>query len=711
MPTLEEIMTAESTAGIRSRRELLLAEKRERAAEVARSADLAPRRRARLEHRVEAALSPLIAVGYHLLPNRGWPGSRSARIDLIVVGPSGLFIIDTSIWSDLTIRDGRVLRSNADVTVELAELADLGYATEAVMAEVGLAAGEIHPLVVLSGRSAVTERIGTVEIVGDSEIARYILGRGDRLTPPQVQSILHASEDHFPHRGSDALTEPRHPIGVDFDETDAADSADPADHPNYDTIPLLTNSALSRQLEAVLAAPSIEPWMAFPGADMARVIRRGFSGPMRVRGSVGTGKTSLALHRAAYLARSQPRVVLFTSYISTLPAVQASRMKQLAPDVAGRVEFVGTHAFAKRLLSDRDVRLNLQPAVADAEFELVWRTVGRLGPLGRLDPKSTYWEDEIEHVIKGRGISTFEEYAALGRPGRGQALTAEQRRAVWDLYLAYQNRLDFRGVHDEADMILLAEASLRDSPLDRYGAVIIDEAQDLSATMIRMLHLLVGDRPDGLTLISDSKQSIYPGGYTLSEVGVSVGGRGIVMATNFRNPPPILEFAQAVVAGDDFVDVDDEPIEARVAISAPSDASGEPLIVRFTNRATHDAELPRRIRSMLTEPGTQLGDIGILALTTFGVRAAVTALGKANIPVIELTNYDGRPVDAVKVGTVKRAKGLEFGRVILAQIPSTLLPGADESKRGGSDHGTLQKRELYVAATRARHSVWIGSVP
>jgi superfamily I DNA/RNA helicase len=480
-----------------------------------------------------------------------------------------------------------------------------------------------------------------------------------------------------------------------------------------DTLPMISSAQLMNQVAAVVKAPALEEWMAFLDPEQARLVRRSFNGPSRIRGAAGTGKTVVGLHRAAYIARTQPGVVLVTSFVSTLPAVQATLMQRLAPDIRERIEFVGTQSFAKRLLSDRGIRSNLQPAIADAEFDIVWRTIGKPGPLGRLEPKPTYWEDEIEHVIKGRGITTFEEYANVERTGRLRGLTAEHRRAVWELFTAYQARMLARGAHDEADIILLAEKSLRDDPLDRYGAVIVDEAQDLSSTMIRMLHNIVGNKPDGLTMIGDYKQSIYPGGYTLGEVGISLAGRGVVLGTNYRNTAEILRFAESLLANDDFVDIEgarrsavDDVVVAR---SGPA-----PLLVRFSNRAAHDIEIPRRIRA-LVDAGVHYGDIGILALTTFGVRAAIASLQKANIPVLELTHFDGKPVDAVKIGTIKRAKGLEFKQVLLAQVPANLLPGEHDliptQEGAAAEHTELQKRELYVAMTRARDGLWIGTIP
>ncbi|HMH58161.1 MAG TPA: UvrD-helicase domain-containing protein [Galbitalea sp.] len=708
-------MTAASSADVDSRREMLLAEKRERTAALARRAAARYQVQPHVERDVLNALSPLIEIGYHLLPNRGWPGNRSAQVDLIVVGPSGLYIVDTKSWSDVTIENGRVYRQDADVTDDLASLADLAYTTEAAMADIGLAPGEVHALVVLAGNSNIHARIGTVEMIGESGVASYILQRGLRFTQSQFRRVLAASLDYFPvvaapmqrtitaqHAGDqpvDELTDPTHVPGH---------LAIP------EQIPTITSAGLMSQVAAVVKEPPVEEWMAFLDPEQARLVRRSFNGPSRIRGAVGTGKTIVGLHRAAYLARTQPGIVLVTSFVSTLPAAQASLMRRLAPDIRERIEFVGTQSFAKRLLSDRGVRTNLQPAIADAEFEIVWRTVGKPGLLGQLEAKSTYWEDEIDHVIKGRGITTFEEYAAIERTGRLRRLSIEQRQAMWELFTAYQARMLARGAHDEADIILLAEQSLRGEPLDRYEAVIVDEAQDLSAAMVRMLHHLVGDKPDGLTLIGDYKQSIYPGGFSLGEVGISLAGRGVVLNTNYRNTAEILRFAESLVSGNDFIDIEGARKGSADDVDVPRSGPA-PLLVRFSNRAAHDIEIPRRVRALVADDGISYGDIGILALTTFGVRAAIASLQKANIPVLELTHYDGSPVDAVKVGTIKRAKGLEFKQVLLVQVPATLLPGEHDlvppEEGAAAEQTELQKRQLYVAMTRARDGLWVGTIP
>ena len=187
-----------------------------------------------------------------------------------------------------------------------------------------------------------------------------------------------------------------------------------------------------------------------------------------------------------------------------------------------------------------------------------------------------------------------------------------------------------------------------------------------------------------------------------------------MLTTNHRNTVEILRLAESVVSDDTFIDIEGIAENSTDAVHVPRSGPA-PLVVRFSNRAAHDAEIPRRVRELVTDTELSYGDIGILSLTTFGVRAAVAALQKANIPVLELTHYDGTPIDAVKVGTVKRAKGLEFRQVLLAQVPSTLMPGEHDlvaaEEGAAAEHTELQKRELYVAMTRAHDGLWVGTIP
>ena len=678
--------SAGHSAGEEGRRLRALADEHERLAAEARDAAERWMIAHRTERHVAASLAPLSAAGYSFLHDRGWPGARSrAQIDHVLVGPGGLFIVDTKAWADVEIAAGRIFRGQADVTDDLEGLADVGYGTEAVMAELGLAPGEVHVVVVLAGRDMKPTEVGGVVVVGERRAAVHINSYGRRLTDAQVNTVLSAALNHFPVLGSAPAA-----LDASIPEPVLAESAPE---------PLLEIEDVTEILLAGLMAAPIEDWMAFLHPSQAKLVRRGFNGPARIRGAAGTGKTVVGLHRAAYLARSQRTKVLVTSFVRTLPDVLGNLLARLAPDAVERVEFVGVHAFARRLLSARGTRVNVDTSEVDSAFSAAWLRIGAGNALAAADQNPHYWKDEIGYVIKGRGLTRFEQYADLVRTGRRRALGIDLRREVWNLFQAYESELRKRNVHDFADVILKAEASLRATPLEEYGGVIIDEAQDLTCAMVRMLFLLVGDKADGLTLIGDGQQTIYPGGFSLTEAGVSIAGRGVVMTTNYRNTREIVEFASAVVAGDEFADIEGD-VRGRDAIGDVPRSGPTPVSRRFTDRASHDAELVAYFSGLVCPPG----DVGVLCLTSQVVRDAKRALSAAGIPVLELEEYRGSPVNAVKVGTIKRAKGLEFKHVLLPRVPPALLDSADSD----DEATTIHRRELYVGMTRARDGLWVG---
>lgn len=690
-------MPAGDSAHAEARRQLALAEAHAHAALEARAtaarfqiADVTEKATAR-------AVAPLAAVGHHLLADRRWPGSRRAQVDLVVVGPGGVFVVDTKAWREVTIADGHIWRGQEDVTDDVMGLADLAHAIEGELADVGLAPGEVHVVVALAGRQSVNEAVGPVRVVGEKDLLRHIASFGTRLTPSQVDVVLGTAlqvlpEVHAPAPISITIPEPVLPRDTDPQPVQAA--------------LLSEDDVRSALLDGMLASP-IEEWMSFLHPTQARLVRRTFNGPARIRGAAGTGKTVVALHRAAYLARSRPGRVLVTTFVRTLPDVLRSSLSRMAPDVVDRVDFVGVHELAGRLLDERGVRVRIDGRRVEDAFAAAWHEVGQVGVLGRTSRGSRYWRDEIAHVIKGRGLTTFEQYAALARAGRRHRVTIEQRRAVWDLRVAYDERLRAAGVHDWADQILLAERELEHHPLtDRYSAVVVDEAQDLSSAMVRMLYRLVGDRDDGFLLVGDGQQSIYPGGYTLAEIGVDIAGRGVVLDTNYRNTRQILDFASRLVAGDEFADIEgvvgagDRP--GRIDREGP-----RPTVVPCASWAEREEQAIRHVRATLRTVGTGPGDIGVLCLTRNAVRSVAAALRRAGLPVVELTDYDGRPVDGVKVGTVKRAKGLEFKQVLLPDVRRDDIEAPEPPDGPEHERWTLRHRELYVGMTRARDGLWM----
>jgi superfamily I DNA/RNA helicase len=649
------------------------------------------------EQRLARTLIELEPLGYTLLADRRRPGSARGGVDLVLVGPGGVVLVDTRPWSDVVVADGRVRRGTEDATAEVERLADLLHATQGELAELGLAPGEVHAMIAFTGDDVPRTQLFGVTLLGEAAAVTEIARLGRRVPASRIGDVRALLEHLFPPLTTGPVTIPSAAVPPPVLPPDGA---------------RLSSDELQEALLDDLRRAPVEEWMTFLHPGQARLVRRSFSGPARIRGAAGTGKTVVALHRAAHLARVTGGPVLVTTLGRTLPRVLGTLLHRLAPDVADRVEFSSVHGFATDLLAARDTFLDVDAEAASRIFDEIWRTHGLDGPLGRIDPAARYWYEEVSAVIKGRGLTRFEQYEGLPRHGRRRPLNVEQRAAAWALYVAYEIALRERGVADADDVVLEAEASLRETPLHRYRAVVVDEAQDLSTVTLRMLHSLVGDLPDGLTLVGDGQQSIYPGGATLAEAGISIAGRSVVLDTNYRTTAEIAGFAGLVVRGDRYVDLEGAPATAESA--ATPRRGPRPVHTVFPSRAVHDRSLVERVRRIVAEAeengsGAVLGDIGVLALYAWHAREAAEALEEAGIPTIDLAAYDGTPVEAVKVGTIKRAKGLEFSEVLVVRTPPYLVqPGGATLDEAAEERAALQRRELFVAMTRARDGLWVG---
>jgi len=109
--------------------------------------------------------------------------------------------------------------------------------------------------------------------------------------------------------------------------------------------------------------------------------------------------------------------------------------------------------------------------------------------------------------------------------------------------------------------------------------------------------------------------------------------------------------------------------------------------------------------------GTGRGDVGILTATNPQADKVTAVLDAAGVPSVSLKHYAGKSSDRVRVGTIKRAKGLEFKQVLLPHVPAKLLGDAPDTESVAvRERRELDRRELYVGMTRARDGLWVGAL-
>jgi UvrD/REP helicase N-terminal domain len=108
----------------------------------------------------------------------------------------------------------------------------------------------------------------------------------------------------------------------------------------------------SEELEQALDYPW-EKWTIFLHPAQRVLVERDYNGPARVAGSAGTGKTIVAVHRAAFLARKYPESrLLLTTFSEPLSNALGTKLRHLIgnqPRLGERIEVRSLNAIGKRL--------------------------------------------------------------------------------------------------------------------------------------------------------------------------------------------------------------------------------------------------------------------------------------------------------------------------------------------------------------------------
>lgn len=436
------------------------------------------------------------------------------------------------------------------------------------------------------------------------------------------------------------------------------------------------------------------------------------SGPALVKGGPGTGKTIIAVYRVRSLIAalravgiSQPRI-LFTAYTNSL--VEASR--QLLDTLLGNDSTLVTVTTADALMWDivKEARGTFPLILTNGADWAVIEQARKNLQQGNYEDRAAmasiaslnfeFLRSEIDGVIVAREKESLDAYLAENRSGLGVRLTASQRRAIWRVHEERETITAMTGKMTFSQQRRLAMDYVRDGrgPA-RFDGVLIDEAQDLEPTAIRVLVALCKSS-DRIFLTADSNQSIYGSHFRWADVHEDLWFRGRtgVLRKNYRSTMQVTRAADAYLAGAALEPAGD-PVEC-------AREGAMPLLRYVVSKSDEHAVIAGYLRVATRDLRIGLGSCAVLAPTkqrAHEIAHALTALGlPARFMVQKAIELDA-PV--VKVITMHSAKGLEFPIVAVAGCAATHLGSSAinatqeeiENKLG------VARRVLYVALTRA----------
>src|SRR4051794_3746376 len=101
-------MTAGTSARYEAQRSLHAADEYERLARDARDQAARYDVASRTERSVGGRLTALEQLGWRVLADRRWAGSKRANVDFLLVGPGGVVVVDVKAWRALEVINGSI---------------------------------------------------------------------------------------------------------------------------------------------------------------------------------------------------------------------------------------------------------------------------------------------------------------------------------------------------------------------------------------------------------------------------------------------------------------------------------------------------------------------------------------------------------------------------------------------------------------------------
>lgn len=463
------------------------------------------------------------------------------------------------------------------------------------------------------------------------------------------------------------------------------------------------------ELERAMEYPW-DQWAVFLHPAQRQMVEGDYRGPVRISGSAGTGKTIVALHRAVYLARSNPEArVLLTTFSDTLANALKQRLIILVgnePGLAERLDVYSINELGRRLYE-----LNVRPCIiADREYirQALEKAVLDTG-IVNFNPK--FLMNEWESVVDAWQLRTFDDYSGVPRIGKKRRLNEKQRALIWSLFEKVWADLEFKGLLTWATVFnqLAQLLSDRESPLFDYA--VIDEAQDIGVSQLRFLAALGGNRPNSLFFAGDLGQRVFQAPYSWKSLGVDIRGRSKTLKINYRTSHQIRRQADRLLAPE-ISDVDGNTEGRFGTVSVFS--GPEPIIRVFDNTELEGAAVGQWIKDLANE-GIQSQEIGLFVRSNREIVRAIKSVEEAALQYCLLDEKVSITRGKISIGTMHLAKGLEFRAVAVAGCDDEILPmqARIELAADDTDLEEIYNTELnllYVACTRAREHLWISGV-
>lgn len=468
-----------------------------------------------------------------------------------------------------------------------------------------------------------------------------------------------------------------------------------------------------------------EDWMLYLHPDQSALVAKSFSGPARLRGVSGSGKTVVAIHRAKAAARalvsaSSAKSVLFLTYNRSLCELVGRLLQRLCTrQEFERIEVATLGKWCQEYIRFRSgqpvtwrdeivkqtwtsVLERYLPQLHQANFCM---DIATTSAAFKMDPDVQFLSEEIDFIYGKFLHRDADSYLTVERLGRGRRLGPNQRTLILEMYKNLVSGLWAVRQFDAREQARIACSLLEkgEQPKTDYAAVVVDEIQDLSDIELRIVKA-IGESAGNLFLVGDGAQQIYKRGQSLKSIGINVSGRAFILRKNYRNTTEIISAAMALKNGQHIGRFDEDPHTSQLDAISSAMSGERPALLICPNLQKELELVVREIKYLTSRLGFSPAQICCVSRSALIREQLLGRLASAGLKAIHYRADGVGDDDAVLISTLHSTKGHEFRSVFILGLYEGMLP-----HYSATDVEEIEREAalLYVAMTRAKELLYL----
>lgn len=435
------------------------------------------------------------------------------------------------------------------------------------------------------------------------------------------------------------------------------------------------------------------------------IIRAHHKNPFVISGPAGSGKTTLALHRIAYLMQSPVSMDIYQNS-SIIVFVQDQRSKDyfshLLPDLGiTTVEVVTFAEWAQRIIGvdDKDMSISTVSSYSSDlsyEQEKIKAMRAIMTTKSSDDSVSAQKLPKLPSTVNGFFTSLSKIYSTAFSPEHAELFAEQKRFSVLD-------RIDltlllnmYKGSHTSMAITKRFNTTDNDGNIVEkkrretleYKLMVVDEFQNYLPEQLAIFNTCIDQEHRSIIYVGDLGQQIQPGAIRdWSEIGETIPiDRHVILDKVYRNTKSILRYVQSLGYTVDIPDSLKDGVDV--------------ITKKIESTSTRDAneKITAYLKALVKSRGENekhRESIGII-----GINADVLAPLRDNIETDEF----------VHMITARESQGLEFDTVCLIGFDketyfktnnADIAATTSSSNKIGNENVKIARDLLYIALTRA----------